>query len=315
MNEDLKKLIDQYKEEFSSMSEKRKAEEERDLYLLANPDQRGGKREWMVKHLGGHAQHYEQRSMLIMAGPWVNPLWKMFDEGVTRNSIIQLFRQARDLIANKHMTSEGALTQVINTYNSTGYEARTPEGRRYRKMTPMEKQRSQPPPANISIEMDMDTTQNRRSKQFLLRLVALTDEFVRTSLVGLSHIDSLEMKITTDEFTSYVREACDDFRRRVYNMRSSAKKERVRQARVNRDELREAAEVLGISVVWDQDVDLRKAKKIMFRRAAQLHPDKTGPVSNEQKTEFTAVQEAYKTLERYMEGRKSNEVGERSHGQ
>jgi len=315
MNDELRDLIAQYKKSFPTMTEKQRAEEERDLYLLANPDQRGGKREWMVANLGGATQHFEQRAMLIMAGPWVNPLWKMFDEGTSRNTIILLFRKARDLVSHKHMQGDEAIQKVLEEYNSQGHEAHTPEGRRYRRMSPVEKQRSRPPPmTDVPIEMDMDATQNRRSKQFMLRLMALTDEFVRTSLVGISHIDELEMKIAKGEFTSYIREACDDFRRRVYNMRSSSKKERERLSRVTRDELRQAAEVLGIPIVWDKDVDLRKAKKIMLRRCAQLHPDR-GPVSDEQKAEFTAVREAYGTLERYMEGRKSNEVGERSHGQ
>jgi hypothetical protein len=50
----------------------------------------------------------------------------------------------------------------------------------------------------------------------------------------------------------------------------------------------------------------------MLKRCAQLHPDK-GAVSEEQKAEYTAVVEAYKTCERYMEGRKSHEDGDRSH--
>ncbi|MGH9919815.1 MAG: hypothetical protein ACRD6W_13245, partial [Nitrososphaerales archaeon] len=86
-----------------------------------------------------------------------------------------------------------------------------------------------------------------------------------------------------------------------------------RLSRVSRDNLREAAEVLGVSVVWGRDVDLKKAKKIMLTRAAQLHPDQKGPQTDQQKAEYRAVIEAYKTIERYMEGRKSHEDGERSH--
>jgi hypothetical protein len=314
VNEELQQLIAEYKKAFGSLSEKQRAEEERDLYELACPDGKGAKREWMVANLGGQAQHYEHRAMLIMAGPWVDPLWKMFDEGVSRQTIVNLFRQARNLIARKHLAGEVALQQVIEEYNKTGHEARTPDGKIYRRRTPMEKQRSQPPPSmsQIPVEMDMDATQNRRSKQFFSRLIALTDEYVRTSLVGLNHIDELEIKIAKDEFSSYIREACEDFRRRVYVMRSSSKKDRERRSRITREQLRQAAEVLGIPFVWDRDVDLKKAKKIMLRRLAQLHPDK-GATTEAQKAEYTAVREAYDTLERYMEGRQSHAVGERSH--
>jgi hypothetical protein len=318
MNDDIKKLVAQYKESFSSMTEKKRAEEERDLYLLANPngrDGKGGKREWLAAYVGGATQHFEQRAMLLTAGPWVNPLWEMFDKDTSRSTIIQLFRNARNTMVRKQIPGEEALKITLDEYNNRGHEARTSSGKTYRRMSPLEKQRSSPPSPmkDMSIEMDMDASQNRRSKQFFSQMTALSDEFVRTSLVRVSGIDELTIKIAKDEFTSFIQEACNDFRRRVYVMRSASKKDHVRAARITREKLREAAEVLGISIVWDQDIDLRKAKKIMFRRCAQLHPDHSN-TSDEQKAEYRAVVEAYNIIERYMEGRKTNEVGERSHG-
>jgi hypothetical protein len=318
MNDQVRLLIAHYKASFSVWSEKQKAEAERDLWMVfkaANPEYRGGKREWLKTTLEGPSLNYEHRSQLIMAGPWVNQLWTLLDEHMTYSTVITLFRLARDRMSKTQIPGEEAVRQVVEEYNSQGHIAKTPDGRVYRKMTPLERQRTQPPPSMILIGMDMDAPQNKRSKQFMSRLVALADEYVRTSLTNTSHIDEMMLKIAKDEFTSFVREACDDLRRRVYNLRSSSKKDLERLTRVTRSQIQEASEVLGISIVWGGEVDLRKAKKIMLRRCAQLHPDKTGSMTEEQKTEYTAVVNAYKTIERYMEGRKSNAAGERSHGE
>jgi hypothetical protein len=319
MSDDLRLLLVDYKEKLATMSEKQKAESEQCIWMAweetPNMPKFESRRDWAVATFGGSAAEYETRSMMLLAGPWTEPLWRMVDEGVSRGSVRNLFRQARKMVADEQVPHETALQRVIEAYNKMGYVAKTADGKVYRRMSPTEKQRSRPPPAmeDVPIEMDMDSTQNRRSKLFLSRLTSLTDEFLRKSVPGLNGIDELQTKIYRDEFVSYMREAVDDLRRRVYALRSSAKKERTRLSRVSRDSLRLASEVLGISVVWSQDVDLKKAKKIMLTRAAQLHPDQKGPQTEQQKAEYRAVIEAYKTLERYMEGRKSHEDGERSH--
>jgi len=315
--QDLRDKIAQYKATSSTMSEKEKAEAENRIWEvwvgLSGMPKFKSRRNWAAATFGGPCAQYEIRSQLLLAGSWTDPLWQMIEDGVTRGAVRNVFRQARVKVA-KQIPHAEAVSQAIADYNKRGYTARTADGKLYRRMSPLEKQRSQPPPADISFEMDMDGTQNQRSKQFLSKLVALADEFLRTSVPGLSGIDDKSMKLARDEFVSFVQEAAKDLRRQVYTMRSQTKKDRERSSRVSRDVFRKAAEVLGISVVWNQDVDMRKAKKIMLTRCAQLHPDKHGGhMSDEQKAEYTAVVNAYKTLERYMEGRKSHEDGERSH--
>jgi hypothetical protein len=313
----LKSLISQYKETESSMSEKQKAELEQQLWNIIQglPEERAGfrsKRDWAAAKLGGSSRDYEQRSALIMAGPWVNPLWEMLENKVARHAVQLIFREAKARVAraSNRLSQDEALRQVIDEYNARENTATTKDGRTFRRQAPT---RPPPPPVDsVMTEMDMDSPQGQRSKVFLGKMTALTDEFIRTSLLELSHVEEMTVKLAKDELVSFIREACDDFRRRVYSLRSASKKERERLSRITRDELRGAAEVLGIPVVWDKDVDLRLAKKIMLRRCAQLHPDKVGPMSDNQKAEYNAVIESYKTLERYMESRKPNAVGERS---
>src|SRR5512135_182690 len=316
---ELKELLDQYRANHQVMSEKAKAIAEKDIWSVwqntASMPKYERRRDWVAATFGTSGREFGIRSQLLQAGAWVDPLWALIDDGMSRNSVLKMFQSARTRALKERISPSEALQKVIDEYNKTGHESRTAEGQIFRRMPPLERQRSQPPPAieDVPVEMDMDSTQNRRSKQFMLRLTALTDEFLRTSVPGLSGIDEMSMKLARDEFISFIREAGEDLRRRVYVMRAQSKKDLVRASRVSRDELRQAAEVLGLSVVWGRDLELRKAKKIMIQRCAHLHPDKTGSMTEQQKDEYTAVVQAYKTCERYMEGRKSHEDGERSH--
>jgi hypothetical protein len=315
---ELKELLAQYKGSSAQMSEKAKAIAENNIWNVwqntAGMPKYKDRRHWAAATFGGAPAEYEIRSQLLQAGPWVEPLWAMIDDGISRSSVRNLFRQARTSAIKKKLPPAEALSLAIDEYNKTGHQAHTPDGRVYRRMSPLEKQRSQPPPSmsDVPTEMDMDSSQNRRSKQFLSRLTALADEFLRTSVPGLSGIDEMGAKIAKEEFVSFVREAAEDLRRRVYVLRSQMKRDRTAASRVSREELRYASEILGIPIVWGRDLDLRKAKKIMLQRCAQLHPDK-GATTEQQKAEYSAVVEAYKTCERYMEGRKSHEDGDRSH--
>lgn len=316
---ELKELLAQYRTNSRSMSEKAKAIAENNIWDVwqntASMPKYERRRDWVAATFGTAGREFGIRSQLLQAGSWVDPLWALIDGGLSRNSVLKMFRASKERALREKIPLAEAVQKVIDEYSQMGHEARSAQGRVFRRMSPLEKQRSQPPPAieDVPVEMDMDSSQNRRSKQFLMRLTALTDEYLRTSVPGLSGIDEMSMKLAREEFVSFVREAGEDLRRRVYAMRAQSKKDLVRASRVSRDELRQAAEVLGLSVVWGRDLELRKAKKIMIQRCAHLHPDKTGSMTEQQKDEYTAVVQAYKTCERYMEGRKSHEDGERSH--
>jgi hypothetical protein len=248
---ELKELLAQYKGSSAQMSEKAKAIAENNIWNVwqntAGVPKYKDHRHWAAATFGGAPAEYEIRSQLLQAGSWVEPLWAMIDEGISRSSVRNLFRQARASSIKKKLPPAEALSEVIDEYNKTGHQAHTPDGRVFRRMSPLEKQRSQPPPSmsDIPTEMDMDSSQNRRSKQFLSRLTALADEFLRTSVPGLSGIDEMGAKIAKEEFVSFVREAAEDLRRRVYVLRSQMKRDRDRASRVSREELRYASEILG----------------------------------------------------------------------
>jgi membrane-associated HD superfamily phosphohydrolase len=304
-------MLAQYKLTRDSLSEKEKAVAETKIWKawLTIPirEKVRGRDHWFSINFG-ESHKCQVRAHLLNAGSWVEPLWELIDQGTSRNTVHNLFRQACMKAIEGKIQNEEALKQVLIEYNSTGFMVHTHDGRHYRRPTIEEKRRLKTDSIPVqSVEMDTDTPQISRSKQFITQLSALTDEYLRTSVPDLSEIDGVSMRLLKDEFISFVRESSDELRRKVLSMRHQNKKEKEAQNRVSRNELRLASEVLGIAIVNNKDVDLRKAKKIMLRRLAQLHPDKIGFVSEPQKEEYTAVKEAYDTIERYMDGRKSRE--------
>ncbi len=307
MNAELERLIGQYKDTESSMTERQKAEFEHKLWkdiVKGLPDERKGmhsQRDWCMARLG-KGNFYEERSALLLAGAWAGPLFNMLQMMVETDRSDKAVKRAYSIIKNHRQ-------RAVKKVKESGFKISYEEALRQI----LEAPKSTPAVDDAAFSMDIDDPQGRRTKQFIKRVSALTDEFIRTSVRGISNVEEMTVRVAKEDLMSFVREACDDFRRRVYVLRTASKKERERLIRVTRDDLREAAEVLGISIVWNKDVDLRFAKKVMLGRCAQLHPDKAGPMSDRQKAEYTAVIDSYKILERYMEGRKSHEDGERSH--
>ena len=299
--------IDHYIKSRNSMNEKAKAEAEQNIWNMWNvvPEMTryDSRRTWAWKELNVSTSEAEIRSQLLQAGTWTDPLWQMIDSGMSRSTIRNLFRKARDKFSKEDVSHSEALKQVVHQYNSSGHLAHTQSGSVYRRRTPEEKQVSEPVSLDtVTLLMDMDGSQSTRSKQFMARVLALTDEFFRTSLPGLASVDDTSMQLAKTEFTSVIRESVEDLRRKVYNMRQTSKEDLGRSTRVSSVDLRNAVDVLGLAVDYGTQVDLRKAKKIMLRRCAQLHPDRSGQKNQEQLNEYTAVVNAYKTLEKYMEG-------------
>ncbi len=302
VNEETARLISEYEEIRRSNDEKEKALCESRMYRASLMGSIRIFAKWASEKFGEPPVCYEQRLSLVSAGEWAEPLWKMLDDGASRNTVIELFRAAKRNVTEPTVSPREALAKILEEYRSNN--SVLPKG---------VKPKAEKAAKSVSMSMDMDDSQNKRSKQFLNRITTLADEFIRTSIRNITPIEEMGVKVAKEEFTLFIREACDDFRRRVYVLRSGSRKDQERSSRITRDNLRDAAEVLGISVVWGNKVDLRFAKKMMMTRCAQLHPDKAGAMSDKQKGEYTAVVEAYKTFDRYMEGFKSHEDGERSH--
>ena len=246
---------------------------------------------------------FEIRHQLFTAGSWVDPLWKMMDDGISKYPIRSIFRQAKDKISKDRLSHEEALKQAISEYNAVGSMAQNSDGVKYRRKSPGEKFLSDPPPSDQMPKMDMDGSQGTRSKQFMLQIIAITNEFLRTSVLDTS--DDISVKIAKEEFISLIRESVEDLRRKILSIRSQSKKDKNQLSRISRSALSRASEVLGLPVIYGMDIDLRKAKKIQLRRCAQLHPDKNGqPMDQKRLDEYMAVIDAFKVFEGYMENRK-----------
>jgi len=310
---DLTKMISSYKGNSKSMTERQKAELESQLWASytasSGKSSNGSSREWLVTVLGGKSRDYELRFTLWNAGEWVQPLWDLLENGMPRTTAVRLMREARSNASLNRVSLAVSLQAVLAAYNESGYEARTPEGKTYRRTSPGQKSQQETESESNPI-FDSDQFQITRSKKFRDKLVALTSEYVRTSLTDYPNIDVIEARRAVDDFTSFVREACEDLRRKISVMRSEGRKDSKRQ-KVTRDQLRHACEVLGISVIYGHVPDLRVAKRAMLKRARELHPDRHGG-SEKTRAEYQAVIESYGVIETYEKGLTVHANGDRS---
>ncbi len=306
----LPQMINEYKEKKDSLSDKEKAEFEERLwnaYLRSDMCERGAeKRKWLKDILNGHQADYEMRSSLWRAGEWVDPFWNLLQNGESMWTVTRLFRETKKLVFEGNMPREPAIKYVINSYESTGYQVES-HGKKYRRRTSAERVKLNPELAPNSIPFRGLSNQNTKSKQFTLRLIALAKEYVSSSIEGVLPIDDPEALKVTEDFIAIVQEAGEDLRRRVYDVKSQSKQSS-KPRKIGREQVRQACEVLGLSMTSGQNINLKAAKKAMLRRASQLHPDRNNN-SNQTQLEYQAVVEAYKTLELFMEGMKSNESG------
>lgn len=316
---EIDRMIAQYVEQRPSMKEKQKAEAERRLWeahcaSLPEGERPGYRRDWFQEVLDGPAAGYEQRQMMLNAGPWVDPLWAMLDSGSAHYAVVRLFRKAKELAAKDQVPHEQAVRRVIDEYGASGHLSYSADGKVFRRLSPTEKARSVPPASISELEVDPSfdgsSSQNSRSKKFLLQLALLTDGYLKSSFGELEESDALLLKLASDEFIGFVREAAEDLKRRVNSVRSSVKTAGRRQ-RVSREQFRQACEVLNLPYSYGQKVDLRFCKKTMLKRAGPLHPDRNRG-SHSAQVEYQAVIESYDVLEKYSEGQK-HENGERSH--
>src|SRR5271157_4108406 len=97
---DIQVLIAKYKESFPSLKEKDKAITEYEIYCawrdIPNTSKFESRRSWARATLGGSAVEYETRAIMLKAGQWVDPLWKMIDDGIARGTVRKLFKQTQE---------------------------------------------------------------------------------------------------------------------------------------------------------------------------------------------------------------------------
>ncbi len=298
-------LVAVYKASLDSLSEQKKAELEKelwDVYKSSIPagQAAGHRRAWFKSVFDDSPTRYEHRQHMLSSGSWVQPFWDLYESGVPHWTIFRLYQTARTLAVEKSVIPAVAAKRVLEAHFSGKVVDLPPDSR---------PEESAPEELVPLADPFVQDSQISRTKAFIARLASMTDEYVKASLVGLS-ADQASVRKAVSDFSSYVSEASEDFRRKLSSLRSSATRDA--QPRVSRSQFRSACEVLGVSFQFGGPVDLKACKRMMLNRARDLHPDKNGG-SHSARAEYQAVIESYGLLESYAEGMK-NENGEFANG-
>lgn len=312
LKQDLETLVCLYREESTKLSEREKAGLEEDIWTLVKrsdePVVRGApnvRREWLTGKLGGRAGDYDHRFFLVRVNSAADELWDRIERQALKLSaaaIVLRKAKANTRVSGRTLKEEVGIVlrgQSVAAVASEVVKKDSPRKKLVRKQ-------SDKTDAKKPIEKPDLSHGSRKiqQKDFLARVEALCMEFARDQLDGEAD-EFLTVEIVS-EFVWWARVACDSMKQSIKQLRDDTKRDRL--DKVGRARFAIACEVLGVrGAVFGKEIDLDKAKKRMFLRAASLHPDRHGGVvSDAMKDEYNAVNGSYAVLVHYMEQIREN---------
>lgn len=323
-NQELETLIELYKEEKLKLPDKEKARLEEEIWVLAkgsaglradyNPYYR---RDWLTKVFGGGPSEYDNRMYLLRVGDAAEELWeRIANQSLKLGAAALLLRNAKASVHKSGKSLKGEISALLISNQDPVTAAKVvPEivevkelkRKKVVRKTHVDKETRQS--AEIikqSVEKSAPGVSSRQvsSREFVSKIEAVCNEFAREHLGD--GVDEFIAKGIISEFVWWGRVAFDIMRQSIKQLKEDTRKDRL--DKVGRTKFAVACEVLGISrAVFGKDIDLNKAKKRMFTRAAQLHPDRhNGIVSEAMKAEYDAVNSAYAILVHYTEQLQEN---------
>lgn len=282
LSEDLRDLLEQYREKMANLSEKEKALMERRIWTIAKLGQTSSRCcYFFMEHLGGTTAMYELRQRMISFGDWFDPLWIRIDSDMTPPTAVKLAQKARKIAATECMSNASALQRVLAEYDSDDMlPTILPNGKIVRK-----KRAKTKPPTEVTDDV----------KKFWALLETHASEFLDKCL------DQTEPSIKQElrhDFIYQMRAVYDDWRKSINRERKNAKE--MAKIRVGRDRIGFACERLGISVpkTGKPVADLDEAKKRYRVLAARYHPDLNKDPNIVK--QFHAVNEAWDIVRAYQ---------------
>jgi hypothetical protein len=284
--EKMDQLMQQYSQTKLTLSEKQKAELEREIWFQYSTAKGRGfsketpRRSWFQSHFGGTKKEYQDRSVLMNAGPWVEPIWQRIESGLPVSTALNLIKISKNKAASSGSSNEDALKKALEEYDSIKYTCRNAAGKEFKRNAPYKENCDKPGSIGDSSE-------------FFRQIRTLTEEFLNVRLVG---IDPYLAEQAKTEFVEWIKQGYEDLRKRIMRHRRDAKQEVM--AKIGRTRFVQSCEVLGIRATFGKPIDLNKAKKAKFNRVKNLHPDKNDG-SHALQEEYQAVIKAYNLLEDY----------------
>lgn len=300
MNE-FEKSIAEYNELSQYMSWKEKAESEMRLWesyklnCVSHPDFTGVRRIWLKKYFSDTVSDLENRFILVRNdGDWSDHLWKMLDDNMSIFFVMKVFRDTKDLIKSHGIDGHRAFDIVISDYNN-GDISVSNNGKLFRKKRPADPYSHQL--FSKPLEVKPNQTSSPKWKEFLSKVSEVMLDFVNENYSNVMYNESEpEHKLALDEYLDFVKMATNDFKKNLSRSKGSFTK----STAVSHDQFSLACEVLNIpsTIKYGSNIDMKLYKKIAFKRAAALHPDRNNG-SHSSVNEYQSVMESIAILEKY----------------
>lgn len=302
MNE-FEKSISEYNELSQYMSWKEKAEFEMKLWesyklnCADHPDFTGVRRIWLKKYFSDKVCDLENRHILIRSGgEWSVPLWKMLDDNVSIFFVMNIFRDTKDLIKSHGIDGHKAFDIILADY-SDGDISVSSNGKLFRKKRPADPHDHQL--FSKPLDVKSNQTPSPKWKEFLSKVSEVTLDFVNENYSNVMFNESEpEHKLALDEYLDFVKIAINDFKKNLSRSKGSF----IKSTAVSHDQFSLACEVLNLpsTVKYGSNIDVKLYKKMAFKRAATLHPDRNNG-SHSLVSEYQNVMESIAILEKYSD--------------
>jgi len=264
------------------MTERERASLEAQIWsLVPKPDRpAGGLGDYMRERLGAQPTHALCRQQLLLAGARVELLWARVDAGMPLNTAISILRSvkgAEDVAV--------ALVKALEVYDTTGYEARMPDGKVVRRRSPSRLRKSGEPGPSAEFSHD---------RSFWRSLRATMSGYVNARLAGCDPTDADKL---LRRFEVDLNLLIADFQDAI----SSVPKRGIEITAISRQALFAACRTLHMDPPRiGRHVDMKLAGLQKKRLARVYHPDVHGG-SEVTRGQFEAVMQAHKVCEKYNE--------------
>ena len=283
MTEEAEHLIALYKTNEATLSEKRKAEMERDIWALVTAGEKRVEERatWLSRVCGVTYNAVRCRAEVLAFGSAAEVLWERIDKKKLHLCTARQFaRKAGGLsrqatMGEERLTKGAALQAIIDEYDHRPRE-RVVNGVPTRTSVPVRKE------DNKSLWVAVGELVTRRLSAKFKGL----DAHVTATLIS--------------DFERDIKIATDDLQRRILREQSTGKEfSETMRAALTRTQLVDACAVLILDPpVFGKPIDLEKAGKQKRQLARQYHPD-ANEGQEHKRALYEAVINAYNTLENY----------------
>jgi hypothetical protein len=307
VNDEIKKLVDQYNSEAATATFKRRAELEHMLWSLAGQDIRAkfDKRDWLHSLLGGAKPDFDYRWFLFNQGAKADVLWDRIERferakgelgGMAISRACQMYREAREQAELRGLDVRDTIAELLVEMEKDPVR-HTQEGKLYHAKSgarlPSLKEASAAP-ARRTKSAELGDSE----RAFFDAVRTLAGQYIAKRLTD---IDPVLAERLYRDFEADLRVVLDEFGGKVSRARQYEKSAASIATDVPRRQVVEASRLLGVDPPKaGKPVDLVSAKKHQKRLAREYHPDTHGG-SEHTRAQYEAVIAAYLTLQKYNE--------------